>query len=89
VQFYTHQRGYEYVQSERRGETQSTSVHQLLAIAEGGDPHLIYAGTHHVHHKNHIRWDNRPENIEVMEKSEHAKLHYHGGESNPNNTGGV
>jgi hypothetical protein len=28
-----------------------------------------------VHHKNGKRWDNRPENLEVMSKSEHAKLH--------------
>jgi hypothetical protein len=27
-----------------------------------------------VHHKNGRRWDNRPENLEVMEASEHAKL---------------
>lgn len=28
-----------------------------------------------VHHKNGKRWDNRPENLEVMDKGEHAKLH--------------
>jgi len=28
-----------------------------------------------VHHKNGKRWDNRPENLEVMLKSDHAKLH--------------
>lgn len=28
-----------------------------------------------VHHKNGKRWDNRPENLEVMNKSDHAKLH--------------
>lgn len=27
-----------------------------------------------VHHKNGKRWDNRPENLEVMDKREHAKL---------------
>jgi hypothetical protein len=27
-----------------------------------------------VHHKNGKRWDNRPENLEVMDKSEHGKL---------------
>jgi hypothetical protein len=27
-----------------------------------------------VHHKNGKRWDNRPENLEVMDKVEHAKL---------------
>lgn len=28
-----------------------------------------------VHHKNGKRWDNRPENLEVMNKVDHAKLH--------------
>jgi hypothetical protein len=28
-----------------------------------------------VHHKNGKRWDNRPENLEVMDKNVHAKLH--------------
>ena len=28
-----------------------------------------------VHHKNGKRWDNRKENLEVMDKSEHGKLH--------------
>lgn len=28
----------------------------------------------HVHHRNGRRWDNRPENLEVMSASEHARL---------------
>lgn len=28
----------------------------------------------HVHHRNGKRWDNRPENLEVMSASEHARL---------------
>ena len=28
-----------------------------------------------VHHRNGIRWDNRQENLEVMDKHDHAKLH--------------
>jgi hypothetical protein len=28
----------------------------------------------HVHHRNGKRWDNRPENLEVMTASEHARL---------------
>ena len=30
----------------------------------------------HVHHKNHNRLDNRPENLEVISASEHSHLHY-------------
>jgi hypothetical protein len=47
-------------------------VHRLLAIAEyGTDP---VAGNH-VHHKNGIKWDNRPTNIEPVNHSEHARKH--------------
>jgi hypothetical protein len=28
----------------------------------------------HVHHRNGKRWDNRPENLEVMNASDHARL---------------
>lgn len=28
-----------------------------------------------VHHKNHDRLDNRPENLEVMKKTDHSRLH--------------
>lgn len=28
----------------------------------------------HVHHRNGQRWDNRPENLEVLTASEHARL---------------
>lgn len=28
-----------------------------------------------VHHKNHIRWDNRVENLEVMDAIEHSRKH--------------
>jgi len=33
-----------------------------------------------VHHKNGIRWDNSPENLEVMDKREHGKLNAFGGQ---------
>jgi hypothetical protein len=28
----------------------------------------------HVHHRNGKRWDNRPENLEVMDARDHARL---------------
>lgn len=51
-------------------------VHQLLAIAEGADPSDVFSDAEYVvHHKNEIRWDNRPDNIEVLANSAHAETH--------------
>ena len=50
-------------------------VHQLLAIAHGEDPHEVFADGMHIHHKNGVRWDNRPENIELLTASEHTQKH--------------
>lgn len=50
-------------------------VHQLLAIAEGEDPHDVFDDETVIHHKNGISLDNRPENIELMTSSEHGRHH--------------
>jgi len=56
--------------------TNEVRIHQLVAIAEGADPHKVFSGgEYQCHHKNKIRWDNRPENIEFLTASEHSKLH--------------
>jgi len=60
------------------GERQHRSVyvHQLLAIAEGADPKNVFShGEYHVHHKNGIRWDNRPDNLEFTTREEHMRHH--------------
>lgn len=70
--------GYERWQhdyGEDRGAT--VMVHRLLAVAEYG-PDAV-AGKH-VHHKNAVPWDNRPENLELKDPSEHAKHHYEQGD---------
>ncbi len=48
------------------------SVHRLLAVAEYGFDAVCDM---EVHHQNGIRWDNRPDNIEVLTPSEHTAHH--------------
>lgn len=59
------------------GESDYVSVHQLVMLREGHDPHKIFAGVDkwHIHHKNKVAWDNRPENLELLTPKEHAKRH--------------
>lgn len=67
-----HDDGYEFFMS----GNDKFLVHQLLAISEGEDPDKVFSnGEYHVHHKNHIPWDNRPSNIELNSASEHAIKH--------------
>lgn len=47
--------------------------HRLLAVAIWGFDEV---GEKVVHHKNEIRWDNRPENLELMTFGEHSSLHH-------------
>lgn len=53
-------------------ESYGFEVHRLLAVAEYGTDRVA---NNDVHHKNGIPWDNRPGNIEVLSKEEHARLH--------------
>jgi transposase len=47
-------------------------VHRLLAVSEYGYEEVC---DNVVHHKNGVKWDNRPSNIEVMSRSDHTKHH--------------
>jgi len=46
-------------------------VHRLLAVSEYG---FDAVKNKEVHHKNGIKWDNRPENIELLTVEEHRQL---------------
>ena len=67
--------GYERVASKHKGKFKQAKVHQLVAIANGADPHKLFGEDYHVHHKNGAKFDNRPENLEVLTNSEHKRLH--------------
>jgi hypothetical protein len=53
-------------------ENTGISVHRLLAVAEYGTEAVKDM---HVHHKNGVKWDNRPGNIELLTPSEHSATH--------------
>lgn len=68
---------HELIQHYDSGDSDYVSVHQLVMLREGHDPHKIFAGRDkwHIHHKNEVPWDNRAENLELLTPKEHAKRH--------------
>jgi len=67
--FGTDNNGYEIWRTEVDGKLLAFSVHRLLAIAEFG-PESVKGKS--VHHKSGVPWDNRPNNLEIMEQGEHV-----------------
>ena len=75
--YYIDGQGYPRWQSKRRKKdgqrkTDNFHVHRLLAIAEFGVDAVVGMD---VHHKNGVRWDNRPGNIELVAHDEHRAEH--------------
>lgn len=64
--------GYEVWKVRVGDEMKTLPVHRLIAVAEYGTDAV--AGNA-VHHKNGIKWDNRPENIAVMDDADHKSHH--------------
>jgi len=77
VAYRTDSRGYE-VCDPQDGFVQ---IHRLVAVAHHG-LEAVAGGV--VHHMNGIPWDNRPVNLEVMDRSSHATHHGLGTEIQPN-----
>lgn len=69
--FYTRKDGYE----EWSVQDGCLLVHRLLAVSEFGFEEVCGKV---VHHKNEIPWDNRDDNIELMELGEHSRYHLSG-----------
>ena len=55
-----------------KGELDRVKVHRLLAVAEYGYEAVVDKD---IHHRNGVKWDNRPENVEPLTRSEHMSLH--------------
>lgn len=67
-----HQNGYEVWRHKVSDTKYNVKIHRLLAVAEYGFDTVC---GNHVHHQNHIPWDNRPQNIEVKSPENHQRDH--------------
>jgi len=65
--------GYPMFQTKVGGENKQVRIHRLVVAAEHGVDSVVGK---HVHHKNGVKWDNRPENLEITTPSKHGRLHY-------------
>lgn len=70
--FHTDPYGYERWRHAYEGDRNAVRVHRLLAVSEYG---LDAVQGRDVHHLNHIPWDNRPENIEIVDHTDHGEMH--------------
>jgi hypothetical protein len=65
-------RGYMRWSGKYEGKRSELRVHRLVAVAEHGFEAVAESV---VHHKNQIPWDNRPENLELLNPAEHGRAH--------------
>lgn len=63
---------YPRFRTEVDGELKGVKIHRLMAVAKFG---FEKVKNNVVHHKNGIKWDNRFENLELMNHGEHTKHH--------------
>lgn len=60
------------------GLDQQLYLHRLVAYAHGLVDSPFQKHDREIHHKNHDKWDNRPENLRVVERSAHTQYHLNG-----------
>jgi hypothetical protein len=71
--------GYEYFRDRAHGDDNTLYLHQLNALLNDDiSPSQVFAPDHDVHHVNHIPWDNRPDNLELIESKSHRVGHLSG-----------
>lgn len=64
--------GYPAFQEQSFNNNNTVKVHRLVAVAEWGFDSVANMD---VHHKNGVKFDNRPSNLEVLTPSDHMKMH--------------
>lgn len=67
--------GYEKWRVRVFGERKTVMVHHLILVSEGEEPTKVFSDKYDTHHKNGHRFDNRPRNLELMEREEHGRMH--------------
>lgn len=67
------QQGYQRCYVRDVDETKKFLIHRLTAVAKFGYDAVVEKV---VHHKNEVKWDNRPSSLELMENDEHASHHH-------------
>lgn len=75
--FHTQLNGYEVWShpDSKKFNGRTVPVHRLAMVAEHG---LEALKGKYVHHKNHIKWDNRPANLELTMPDRHIEEHQRG-----------
>ncbi len=66
-------RGYMMFQTKVGDKNKMVKIHRLLAVAAHGFDSVKGKD---VHHKNGVKWDNRPSNLQVVDPKEHSRMHY-------------
>ena len=66
--------GYIIISAPQHPEACKGMVYEHRLIVEKMIGRRLLSGEE-VHHKNKVRWDNRPENLELMDGKEHQSLH--------------